>query len=228
LDKNPKLTPKWQGPAKITEINDTNARVLLPNGKTKIYNIMRLKNFFAIPADSNSDRDTLHSDLDFKSEPKNTVHVTCTMKKLMQQNDATELAISVLCDLTKQHCTMCEWEQKCSDNPLLFDPVFARHYISKRKNWLINKQSMSAKCKLQFDKHLINNNTQNAANLISDYSDSLQYLISQKFFDEVTSKDLIKIHELISETHANSDNLINTHSTQKVDEIFLIHESFCY
>jgi hypothetical protein len=29
LGKNPKLTPKWQGPAKITEVNDTNAKVIL-------------------------------------------------------------------------------------------------------------------------------------------------------------------------------------------------------
>ncbi len=36
LGKNPKLTPKWQGRAKITEINDTNARLQLPNGKKKI------------------------------------------------------------------------------------------------------------------------------------------------------------------------------------------------
>jgi hypothetical protein len=28
LGKIPKLTPKWQGPAKITEVNDTNARVI--------------------------------------------------------------------------------------------------------------------------------------------------------------------------------------------------------
>ncbi len=35
LGKNPKLTPKWQGPAKITEINDTNARLQLPNGRPK-------------------------------------------------------------------------------------------------------------------------------------------------------------------------------------------------
>jgi hypothetical protein len=32
LSKNPMLTPKWSGPAKITEIYDTNARILLPNG----------------------------------------------------------------------------------------------------------------------------------------------------------------------------------------------------
>jgi hypothetical protein len=33
LGKNPKLSPKWQVPAKITEINDTIARILLPNGR---------------------------------------------------------------------------------------------------------------------------------------------------------------------------------------------------
>ncbi len=32
---------------KITEINDTNAHVLLSNGKTKIVNVMRLKKFFS-------------------------------------------------------------------------------------------------------------------------------------------------------------------------------------
>jgi hypothetical protein len=40
LGKNAKLTPKWQGPAKITEINDTNAHIVLPNGKTKVLNVM--------------------------------------------------------------------------------------------------------------------------------------------------------------------------------------------
>ncbi len=43
----------------------------------------------------------------------------------MEQQKATNLAISVLCDLSKKHCSMCEWEQECSDNPLLFDPIFA-------------------------------------------------------------------------------------------------------
>jgi hypothetical protein len=106
LGKNPKLTPKWQGPAKITEVNDTNSRVQLPDGKTKIYSIMRLKFFFAPTPDSNGDTDPQHSDLDFKSEPKISGPVTHAKKKLLQQKDATELAISVLCDLTKQHCSM--------------------------------------------------------------------------------------------------------------------------
>jgi hypothetical protein len=33
LGKNPKLTLKWQGPAKITEINDTNAFCPMANQK---------------------------------------------------------------------------------------------------------------------------------------------------------------------------------------------------
>jgi hypothetical protein len=142
LGKNPELTPKWQGPAKITEINDTNARLLMPNGKTKIYNVMRLKKFF-VPSDpnTNTDAENCQSDLDFKSEPKITGPVTRAMKKLLQQKEATDMAISVLCDLSKTHCSICKWEQEFSDNPLLFDPVFAKCYIAERKSWLINKQS---------------------------------------------------------------------------------------
>jgi hypothetical protein len=123
------LTPKWQGPAKITEINDANTRLLLPNGKTKILNVMRIKKFFKPASESETVSD--NSDLNFKSEPKITGPITRAMKKLLEQQKATEMAISILCDLTKEHCSMCKWEQDCSDNPLLFDPVFARRYISE-------------------------------------------------------------------------------------------------
>ncbi len=98
-------------------------------------------------------------------------------KKLLQQKEATELAINVLCDLSKKHCSSCEWEQEFSDNPLLFDPVFARRYIAERKSWLVNKQSMCARCKFQFGEHLIDQNAQNTANLISAADNSLQNLI---------------------------------------------------
>jgi hypothetical protein len=147
--KNPKLTPKWQGPAKITEINDTNVRLQLPNGKTKIYNVMQLKKFFA-PNNQTYDSETYtrQSNLDFKTEPKITGLITRAMKKLMQQKEATEIAINVLCDLSKKHCSMCEWELEFSDNPLLFDPVFAKRYIAECKSWLIYKQSMCTRCTL--------------------------------------------------------------------------------
>jgi hypothetical protein len=81
---------------------------------------------------------------------------------------------------------------------------------------------MCAKCKLQLGEHLI---THNAANTISDSSDSLQFLISQKFFDEATSKDLIKIQKMISESRDSSQNITNAQPKQNVDEIFLIDES---
>jgi hypothetical protein len=108
LGKNPELTPKWQGPVKITEINDTNAHVLLSNGKTKIVNVMRLKKFFS-PTQKDSETISENIDLDFKSEPKITGPITRAMKKLIEQQKATKLAISVLCDLTKEQCSMCEW-----------------------------------------------------------------------------------------------------------------------
>jgi hypothetical protein len=132
------------------------------------------------------------------------------MKKLLLQKEATEIAINVLCDLSKKHCSMCEWEQEFSDNPLLFDPVFAKRYIAERKSWLISKQSMCARCKLQFGEHLIEQNAQNAANLISAAGDSLQNLITKQFFDEATSKDLLQIQKLINEARNASDNSINS------------------
>jgi hypothetical protein len=151
------------------------------------------------------------------------------------------MAISVLCDLSKKHCSICEWEQEFSDNPLLFDPMFAKCYITERKSWLINKQSMCARCKLQFGEHLIEQNAQNTANLISAANDSLQNLILKQFFDEATSKDLLQVQNLICEACQASENLIsapndtdnlinapkaseNLISTQS-DEIFLISES---
>jgi hypothetical protein len=102
LGKNPKLTPKWQGPAKITEVNDTNARLQLPNGKTKIYNVMRLKKFFAPPDSTPDTANTTDSDLNFKDAPKITGRVTRAMKKLLLQKEATEMAINVLCNLSKK------------------------------------------------------------------------------------------------------------------------------
>jgi hypothetical protein len=96
--------------------------------------------------------------------------------------------------------------------------VFAKRYIAERKSWLINKQSMCARCKSQFGEHLIEQNTQNAANLISAASDSLQNLITKQFFDGATSKDLLHIQKLIkdarlaSENSLNSENLINAHN----------------
>jgi hypothetical protein len=95
---------------------------------------------------------------------------------------------------------------------------------------------MCARWKLQVGKHLIEQNAQNASNLISAASDSLQNLITKQFFDEATSKDLLHIQKLIKEARlasdnsVNSENLISAHNdtenlinTQQT-EIFLINK----
>jgi len=84
---------------------------------------------------------------------------------------------------------------------------------------------MCTKCKLQLGEHLIDHNEQNAANLISAASDSLQNLILKQFFDEAMSQDLIKIQQMISDTRNASDNLSNGNTDKPSDEIFLINES---
>jgi hypothetical protein len=224
LGKNAKLTPKWQGPAKITEINDTNARILLANGKTKILNIMRIKKFFKSENSNNENKTVSGSDeLNFNAKSEFTGPVTRGMKKLLEQQNATNLAISVLCDLSKKHCSMCEWEQECSDNPLLFDPMFARQYIKDRKSWLINKQSMCAKCKLQLGEHLIDN--QAASNSIHqqchDFSKSDKVPIAKsdaKVFTDNFPFQEFNSHELIKKQNdlRDAQNLINAQENARV------------
>jgi hypothetical protein len=127
---------------------------------------MRLKKFFSDKSDTqidNNNQNVIPETMDFNAEPKISGQMTRAMKKLLDHKNAAQLAINVLCDLSKKHCAVCEWEQECSDNPLLFDPNFARQFIKERQSWLINKQSMCAKCKLQLGQHLADNQAQNDA-----------------------------------------------------------------
>jgi hypothetical protein len=235
LGKNPKLTPKWQGPAKNTEINDTNAHILLSKGKTEILNIMCIKKFF--PPSPNSETVSENNDLNFKSIPKITGLITRAMKKLLEQQKATEMVINVLCDLSKKHYSMCKWEQECSDNRLLFDPAFAHQYIKECKSWPINKQSMCAKCKFQLGEHLIDHQAENSTNNnpISNnasisrqcqhfQSDPAQYLINPFPFQELNSQESIKLQNALHESDKTNQNLIKneaqTHTHIPNDEIF--------
>jgi hypothetical protein len=200
LGKNPKLTPKWSCPAKITEVNDTNARILLPNGKSKVLNVMRLKKFFLALSDNKSDNETIPDNLDFNTEPKITGPVTRAMKQLMDHTNAVQLAINVLCDLSKKHCAMCEWELECSDNPLLFYPIFACQYIKECQAWLINKQSMCVKCNLQFGQHIADNQMQNDAPASSSIHQQCNHFDQT---DNSSETDAFPFQEL------NSNEIIN-------------------
>jgi hypothetical protein len=73
---------------------------------------MHLKKFFSVPNDLNSEKDTQPEKHDFNGEPKITGPVTRAMKKPMDHKNAAQLAINALCDLSKKHCPMCEWEQE--------------------------------------------------------------------------------------------------------------------
>jgi hypothetical protein len=106
IGKNPKLMPKWAGPAKITEVNDTNARILLPNGKSKVLNVMRLKKFFSDKKAESADSDKSEKEiLDFNTEQNISRPMTRALKKLIDHKNAAQLAINVLCDLSKK--TLC-------------------------------------------------------------------------------------------------------------------------
>jgi hypothetical protein len=136
---------------------------------------------------------------------------------------------------------MSEWEQECSDNPLLFNTNFARQYIAERKSWLINKQSMCAKCKLQLGEHLIDHQTANASNSIHqqcyDFKQSENVSISDNNnfldnfpFQELNYKELITTQDelrqaqiLIKNTESaqnTNQNLISDSEINNGGEIF--------
>jgi hypothetical protein len=217
--------PKWSGPAKITEINETYARILLLNGKSKVLNVMRLKKFFSDKnvTNDNNIQNVPPETMDFNAEPKISSPMTRAMKKLLDHKNAAQLAINVLCDLSKKHCAMCEWEQECSDSPLLFDPNFARQFIKERQSWLINKQSMCAKCKLQLGQHLADNQAQNDAQTTNSIQQQCHHFNQNKDSSENSDKDAFPFQEFNSQELINiqnalraKNNLINTTSEHSV------------
>jgi hypothetical protein len=175
----------------------------------------------------------IKSDLNFNNEPKFTGPITRAMKKLLEQQKATNLVISVLCDLTKTHCSMCEWEQECSDNPLLFDPAFAHQFIKECKSWLINKQSMCAKCKLQLGEHLINHQADNSANNIDISKEASLGKQCHHFTNELTPDsidnfpfqelnliELINLQNALCENNKDAQNLIKVMRTNLLMKFF--------
>jgi hypothetical protein len=202
----------------------------------KILKVMCIKKFFK-PASAGKTVSE-QSDLNFKGEPKITGPITRAMKKLLDQQRATELAISVLCDLSKTHCSMCEWEQECSDNPQLFDQTFACQYNKECRSWLINKQLICAKCKSQIDEHLINHPAGNSANNISDNasygcqcqhfnSDSTQDLINPFPFQESYTMELNNLQKALHENDKDAQTLIESDAHKPFNEIFLIDNGLC-
>ncbi len=108
---------------------------MLPNGKTKILNVMRIKKFFKQPDTSNIENKTVSGseNLDLNSKSEFTGPVTRAMKKLLEQQNATNLAISVLCDLSK-NIAQCVNGSKSAQTIHFFLTLFLRGNTLKREN----------------------------------------------------------------------------------------------
>jgi hypothetical protein len=128
---------------------------------------------------------------------------------------------------------MCEWEQECSDHPLLFDQAFARQYIKECKSWHINKQSMCAKCKFQLGEHLISHQAENSSDNIDIdenvsysrqcqhfHSDLMQDLINPFPFQELNSKELINLQNALHEKNKDTQNLIKSDAQNPLMKFF--------
>ncbi len=68
---------------------------------------MRLKKFFSDNKSENNLSDKSDDEnLDFNSEQNISRPITRALKKLIDHKNAAQLAINVLCDLSKKHCAM--------------------------------------------------------------------------------------------------------------------------
>ncbi len=83
----PKLTLKWNWPAEIKESNDTNACILIPNGKTKV-----TKTFFS--SKNSSQTEQIQSDkseqLDFPVSAIHSHPTTKGTKKILDHISAAQ------------------------------------------------------------------------------------------------------------------------------------------
>ncbi len=109
---------------------------------------------------------------------------------------------------------MCEWEQECSDNPLLFDPNFTRQFFKERQSWLINKQSMCAKCKLQLGQHLAANQAQNDAQASSSIQQQCHHFNQNHKSCEISDKDAFPFQEFNLKELINIQNVLRTKKKQ--------------
>ena len=102
--KNAKLAPKWIGPAKIIDVNETNARIKTAKGK-KVINVERLKLFNSSEA-STYQNNTLHPDINLKICSDPDKHLTRAMANLIKLQDAAELALNLI------KAVQTEWDEE--------------------------------------------------------------------------------------------------------------------
>ncbi len=105
-------------------------------------------------------------------------------------SNKTLLILQLVSYVIYQQSSMCEWEQECSDNPLLFNPIFARQYIKERQSWLINKQPICEKCKLHIAEHY----SQNVATLFKEQKINVDSKPETPETNTLLKEQIINVH----------------------------------
>ncbi len=175
--------------------------------------MIQIKKFFK-PADKsetdNSETVSGQNDPNFHKEPKFTSPVTRAMKKLLEQQNVTNLVISVLCE--------------CVSGNRNVQTIHFFSILTLPANLLKNANcgsSMCAKCKLQLFEHLNNHQADNTANKINisehlsikkqchDYnSDAVPNSIDIFPFQDFNSCKLIKEQDAVHDKKEDAQNLI--------------------
>jgi hypothetical protein len=85
MSKNPKLAPEFEGPGKIIDINDTNAKVKIGN-KIKVLSIKKLKLYLQLKM---SETDTKLQDSNFHDFYQLTTYYSCSCQANQLQKCCT-------------------------------------------------------------------------------------------------------------------------------------------
>jgi hypothetical protein len=125
--KNSKLVPKWKGPGKIIDINDTNAKIKFKN-KIKVLNVAKLKHFYKnieksedkegyaanINQDFNQhDKEALTDFNDIFNKAQNDGPITRARVKLIRYEYTAQLALLLLKSETDTANSLCLPSEHC-------------------------------------------------------------------------------------------------------------------
>lgn len=95
LNKNAKLSPKWQGPYKILDLNDNNACLEIKN-KSKIVNVQRIKPYFEAKTTETKNRNELDLSRNKNLDQSISRPFTRAMARLQQLQDSAQMAMDII------------------------------------------------------------------------------------------------------------------------------------
>jgi hypothetical protein len=146
--KNPKLVPNYKGPAKIIDINDTNAKIKIVN-KIKVINMQKLK---LLLEEEDSEKDTHFEDLNF-NENQFDGPITRTRAKLQKccttgivhfkkNKEETEIEINIqaMSFIPNEQCLICDWRTKLMPRTHCYATSSNQTFGSRQKSWMPSRK----------------------------------------------------------------------------------------